>query len=749
MLFATMRSKLVLALAALLLTCQTVGIAPARAQDAQGEVALQLLRQPFWHDTDDSLDLRLRIANSSSEPLDDYSLSLIAHGRTTSRSALQDSFSSPPAFTTSAYQPDLRGEPIQPGGSLRLSINDSLTRLTSLANATEGGVYPVTIALFDGTGAELDSVTTPLIIYPSTPDPALNLVLVAPLNAVPSRGPDRVFSTPADASSSLEDAVQEDGWLNGLVAAVEDATQSEVQPGSPRRSRGGRRSNRRRPRPRPLTVPGLQLGVAPTPRLIDELADMSNGFMTRDADGARRVPPSSLVSNAAEDLLEQLSDLLAEPTVQPLLTPYAFPDLPTLRRELGRELGPVRMTEQINEGDLVLRNVLELEALRDWVLAPAGRLDETTLEDLRSVGGLGKHAFLSEESIEESFGPARSGCPEPALSFTCPVLVRTAQGPTTGFVADDALQDRLAGLVEGSDKRLELQRFFAELAQIREELPGRGDRVVQVTIPSLWHPRPRLSRLLFDGLQHAPWIDTFTPRGALAGSSGISPPEPKRLARQLEPLRSQPDDAWFTSLRGALDSVENFSGVRPPQDRIQQLSRNVMVGESRLWWPDLGLLTQGEGFADDTAAEVQGVFDLIEIGGIDEIRLTSTRGELPIEIRNQNDFPVTVDVRFSSTGLDLGRSIVNDQRIQPGTSLQLVEDMTVESSGIYTVSVGVTTPDGFSIAEKRIEIRSTEFNEVALGITLGALAFLILFYVTRVVRRRRQTAEDQSSGAVA
>ena len=68
--------------------------------------------------------------------------------------------------------------------------------------------------------------------------------------------------------------------------------------------------------------------------------------------------------------------------------------------------------------------------------------------------------------------------------------------------------------------------------------------------------------------------------------------------------------------------------------------------------------------------------------------------------------------------------------------------------GIFTVNVSVTTPNGFPIADKRIEIRSTEFNEVALGITLGALAFLILFYVTRVVRRHRH-GEDQSSGALA
>jgi hypothetical protein len=747
MLFATMRPRLLRAVVALLIVALAPAIPPARSQVGQGRAELSVIGQPIWHDTDDAIDLRLRIANSSSEPLEGYSLSLIAHGRTTSRSALRDSLSSPPAFTTSAYQPVLSGEPIPPGDSLSVVIDDPLTRLSSLATAVDGGVYPVTVALFDGDGDELDTVTTPFIIYPTTPDPALNLVLVAPLNAVPSRGPRRIFSPPPGGSPSLEDAVLEGGWLEGVVAALEGASLPEVRRVAPRRPGADRRSGGRRNAPRPESVPALQVGVAPTPRLIDELSDMANGFLTENSGEEKRVPPTSDKSSAAAGLLERLSTLLRRRAVQPLLTPYAYPDLPALRRELGPELGPVRMTEQINAGDLVLRNVLELDSLPDWLLAPAGRLDQTTLDDLRSIGGLGEHAFLSRESIESDAGPARSGCPEPALSFACPVLVRTAQGPTTGFVADDVLQERLGDLVAEPHNRVQLQRFFAELAQIREELPGRSDRVVQVTVPSLWHPGPRLARLLFEGLQDAPWIDTFTPHRALRASE-VHAPVPKRLVAELDPLRTQPDESWFASLQTALDSVESFSAVRPPQERTQRLSRNVMVGESRLWWPDPALLGQGEAFTSSTSAEVASVFDSIEIGGIDEIRLTSSRGELPIEIRNRNDFPVTVDVGFSSTGLNLDRSAVEDQRIQPDTRLQLIEDLTVESSGIYTVNVSVTTPNGFPIADKRIEIRSTEFNEVALGITLGALAFLILFYVTRVVRRHRH-GEDQSSGALA
>jgi hypothetical protein len=60
------------------------------------------------------------------------------------------------------------------------------------------------------------------------------------------------------------------------------------------------------------------------------------------------------------------------------------------------------------------------------------------------------------------------------------------------------------------------------------------------------------------------------------------------------------------------------------------------------------------------------------------------------------------------------------------------------TSGIFTVTINTQTPDGkLTFGTTDIEIRSTEFNRIALGLTLGALVFLILFYTAKAVRRRR------------
>ena len=64
-----MRSKLPIALVVLLVAGQASAIPVASAQEEQGAVQLRLVRHPIWHDTDDAINLRLRIDNTSTEPL--------------------------------------------------------------------------------------------------------------------------------------------------------------------------------------------------------------------------------------------------------------------------------------------------------------------------------------------------------------------------------------------------------------------------------------------------------------------------------------------------------------------------------------------------------------------------------------------------------------------------------------------------------------------------------------------------------
>ena len=164
------------------------------------------------------------------------------------------------------------------------------------------------------------------------------------------------------------------------------------------------------------------------------------------------------------------------------------------------------------------------------------------------------------------------------------------------------------------------------------------------------------------------------------------------------------------------------------------------MSESRLWWRDPTLLAEGERYASDAAAEAERELGKISIGPNDEVSLTSTSAEVPIVILNDASYEVSVNVHIVSTDLNLDDTYAIT--VQANGVRQLTVDVAAQSSGIFPLFVTVETPDGREIhPPRKIQIRSIEFNEIALGLTFGALAFLVLFYITRAVRGHRAKVE--------
>jgi hypothetical protein len=107
---------------------------------------------------------------------------------------------------------------------------------------------------------------------------------------------------------------------------------------------------------------------------------------------------------------------------------------------------------------------------------------------------------------------------------------------------------------------------------------------------------------------------------------------------------------------------------------------------------------------------------------------------------NETEYPVTVRVKLISSG---GLSIAEEnqeieQRIAAGASRQIKVEVIARASGTFPLAIELTTPGGLEIqSTESVTVRSTAFNEIALAITFGAFAFLVLFYVVRATRRRQ------------
>lgn len=724
------------ALSVLFLSLVLVGPLAAFAQEPEQPTAtLALVRQPPWHAPGDALRLKLSITNTGTQPLEGFTLTLASHPRVSTRSELELMFEGVTRFEESLITLTASRRPIEAGDTRLITVAEPVESLTSLAGASAGGVYPLTVRLLDASRSLLlGEVITPLIYYPQLPETRLNVVPVLALNDVAYRAPDGVFDR------SAAEAVGPGGWLRGLIDAVALLRDKEpvIRPARP-----GRRG--RPPRPaRYGFVRGLHLGIAPTPRLLEELSDMADGYRTLGDDGLVRVERNEGPARDAAQVLAAIRGLLDQERVQLLLTPYSSPDLPSLSLD--------QLVDQLAEARLVLRQTLGLNAERDeWLFPPEGRLDQASLGDLQAAAtGTARHTLFAAQALEELPDPAAAGCPELSPTFTCPVKVETFEGATTGFVTDRPLDRRMAAVAQDPSTALETQRLLAETAMIHEELPGHDDRVVHIAFPSLWHPRPAYARRLLREMTRAPWLRTRAPREAL---EAVAAPARRAVIREAPAVQGAPGDDHFEAIERAKDAVAGLSSMVGAPERqspeavlVEQLNRDILVAESRNWWGDETTLGRGLAYATASEDKVEEHLGRVSVGGAEVVTLTSRRGLIQLLIFNDGPFPVTVDVHLDG-GPKLDVAPLQAQRIAPESIRRLEVEARAQASGTFPLTVRVETPDGSLVAERNVLIRSTEFNRVALAITAGAFGFLVFFSLYRTFRRKRSVVEPDASSA--
>lgn len=690
-----------------------VGAPQAAAQTpTEGSVALELIGQPVWHGSDDPLGLRLRVTNEGLSTLAGFNLLVRAYTHATSRSDLHQNFEVDPLRLEASSLLVERDELDVPAGtSTDVLIEAPVSGLASLVGG-DAGVYPLRVILTDVDGSTtLDSVTTQLLYFPEEVEVPLNVVLVWPLVDIPARQAGGIFVASDEPDEpGLEAAIAAEGWLTGVLDALSSDTSK-----------------------------GLRMGLSPGPRLIEELADMADGYRRDEGGTTETVPSGGDTAQAAAGVGDRLEVLFEEERFQPIHVPYAFSDLTSIDDF-------EQLSAQLNAARSVLEERLGFAQGQAWLFPPAGRLDDITLERLRSSEAAASTFFAADALTPEIFGTT-PGCRQDfvGISYTCPVKVTTATGRSRGFVLDAELQQRFGSLVAAPGNVGELQKLFAEIAMIWAELPGTADRVLAVAVPPLWHPPPAISRRFVRTMASAPWLRTRTPRGGL--HLGIGTIE-RELVADASRSRVQPDESYFEAIDEAAAVVESFARIKPPVSLVQRLRRDVLVGHSLLWWSnDEGRLETGASFAAEARAEAEDALGQISIAGRPNITLASRRGTLPLSLQNSADYPVTVEIHLESSDRDLELSDRTvEQTFEPGATPLSVQ-ISARASGRYPVRVRVLTSDGYEISQTSISINSTEFNEIALAITVGALLFLVTFSTVRGVRRRKkQRAEEATDG---
>ncbi|MCA1708062.1 MAG: DUF6049 family protein, partial [Actinobacteria bacterium] len=503
-------------------------LAPAGAQTPPA-LSLTLVGQPVWHRPDDLLSLRLRVHNDGPSSLRGFNFQIGAYSKADSRSELHENFEVDPLriLSSSSFTDERHELEVAAGSSTVVEIDAPISNLTSLI-AGGSGVYPVTITLTDVDGfSSLDSITTQVLYFAEEVEVPLNVVILWPLMDVPSRRAGGMFVTDdPETGTALATATAPGGWLTGVMDAIESSSATDE----------------------------FRSGLAPGPRLVEELADMSDGYQIDRAGGVEAIGRSNPTAQAAGDAVDRLQEMVSQPQIQPVHMPYAFPDLTAIDdfEQLSTQLGAAHA---------VLEDQLAVSPDSGWLFAPGGRLDQITLERLHSSGAAAS-TFFSADSLEPVSLELPSSCRQDFLGtpYTCPITVPTATGRSHGFVLDPELQQRFGALVSQPANPMEMQKLFAELAMIWAELPGTSDRVIALAVPPMWHPPPWVSERFVRTMSRGPWVQTRTPREGL--HLGIGAVD-RQLVADLPHLRTQPDETYLEAFDDAAVVVESFAQIRP------------------------------------------------------------------------------------------------------------------------------------------------------------------------------------------
>jgi hypothetical protein len=270
------------------------------------------------------------------------------------------------------------------------------------------------------------------------------------------------------------------------------------------------------------------------------------------------------------------------------------------------------------------------------------------------------------------------------------------------------------------------QATLGELAAIWQERPGEPRGVALLLGEDLPLAGPffvALSR----GVSTAPWL---TPVSSTELLASFPPLEPSELAAPS--LRRFPS-AYVAALKQARRRVDTLASMLPAgSDDPARLETMLLLAEARqfLSEPDEGLA-----FIGGVRGEVDAVLGSLSLETVSPVTLTSeSGGGIPVTVTNGADQTLSVSVRLISNRLR--ETLSSDLELPPGASETVRFQAQLRSTGRAEVLVQLVSPSGRPIEQEEIVVRSTEYNRIAIVITIGAAMVLLVLWARRFLPRR-------------
>ena len=678
-----------------------------------------------------------RLRNCGQESLSGLQVRLSVGSRISTRGELQRA-DEEPVIGGRRLRPVPTGvEELAPGESapfdLRLLVRD-------LRLGSGLGVYPLTVqarARYGGDGARtvVGLASTYVPWFPDGPPAPTRVAWLWPLIDQPRRGPAEVM-----LDDDLDDLVapgsdtQPRGRLQELLLAAREGSKGGCDPsaapppGVPRTSLAGCRGE-----PVPVTY-----GIDPS--LLYSVEAMVRDY-TVLVDGDKVDRPAS--ANAEQWLVgvraaAQEQDVLA--------LPFGDPDVVAMTRTgtgLRDEVEQLRKLGQATVQRLLYEEGSPRRPLTSVAWPPPGPVTDTALDLL--LGGQARSVVLDVEALPPA-SLARSRTPSARSALPSPY------GATTGLVIEDVLSELVTPDPTGwQGPRLAEQRFIAETAIIAAELPSESRTLLIAPSRTADVAQAGLAAAIIANTGRLPWLCPVPLADVAAGTEGCRGLPDAQGPARAEELTGGEVAAEVDRPRDELSS-DFLVRLARVQAEADQFTESVLVDRTKESTETKARLLRASGRAASAAWRDQPLLGDRMLGLLQEdvaglrskvrlvsqpVLLTGGSGVVKLAVQNELDQPVNVGVRLDETSsARLSSSATGVQVVPAKNTADIPVRVEPQTSGRFVVSATLVDEEGRAFGDSvELDVRSTEYGRVALGVTGVAAAVLMVAAGARITRR--------------
>jgi hypothetical protein len=398
-----------------------------------------------------------------------------------------------------------------------------------------------------------------------------------------------------------------------------------------------------------------------------------------------------------------------------LRTTWAPLSTPMYERDLSEELD-----RQFAAGESTLARTFPQVVSSTW--AATDHLDSNALAALDQHGV--DRVIVREQDISPS---------QRSTTLTRPFVLTAGRTKETfaAAQADSGLADHFA---DSDGPVLGAHRLLADLMVLWNDHPG-NERNVVVMPPRSWTPNKTFLDIFLTGTTTSP---VAKPTGleelfATPVEGGSKSPLTQRLATVSKVESEGFPTSELLEQRARLTALASIATEQ--NEIIDGLGRHMLLAQRA----DLDVRGHKE-WINALKNGIDDQLDGIHLPKERSIRLTAREGEIPVTVQNDNGYPVKVRVRITGNKLEFP---AGDDRMIDATRQYVTERFAVvaRTSGAFGVQVQLESPDGSVILQKsEITVRSTATSSVGVGLSIGAIVFLTIWWIRSTIKSRKRAA---------